>query len=70
MGQLEEEMVAWLLKWVRMPPPSMVPVGVVFLVGGDGVASLAPLFLGETLDLEEATIDGGARGRRSPRWRR
>jgi hypothetical protein len=33
-------------------------------------ASLAPLFLGETSDVGEATIDGGTRGRRSPRWRR
>jgi hypothetical protein len=33
-------------------------------------ASLAPLFLGETSNLGESTIDGGARGCRSPRWRR
>ena len=33
-------------------------------------ASLDPMFPGETSDLEEATIGGDARGRRSPRWRR
>jgi hypothetical protein len=32
--------------------------------------SLTPLFPGETSDLEEANIDGGDYGRRSPRWRR
>jgi hypothetical protein len=49
-----------------MPSSTMVPVGVVFLIGGDDGASLAPLFPKETLDLGEVTIDGGACGRHSP----
>ena len=58
------------MKWVRMPPLSAAPVGVVFLVRGDGGAALTPLFPGGTSDLEEVTIDGGVCGRRNPHWRR
>jgi hypothetical protein len=66
----EEETVVQLMKRVRMPSSKVAPAGVVVLVGGDGGVSLAPLISGETLDLREATIDGGAHGRRSPHWRR
>jgi hypothetical protein len=64
----EEETVIQLLKRVRMQPSTTAHVGVVFLVGGDGGASLVPLFPGESSDPGEATIDGSARGCR-PRWR-
>jgi hypothetical protein len=66
----EEEMAVQLVKPVRMPPSIEVPVGVIFLVGGDGGASPDPLFQGETSDPREATIDGGAHGCRRPCWRR
>jgi hypothetical protein len=49
-----EEMVDQLVKRVRMPPSAVVPVGVVFLVGG------VSHFIVFTEDLEKTTIDGGA----------
>jgi hypothetical protein len=66
----EEGMVVQLLKRVWMPSSMSAPVGFVFLVGGDGGGISHSLFLGETSNLEEATIDDGACGRRSHRWRR
>jgi hypothetical protein len=66
----EEEIVVQLLSRVRMPPSTVVPVSVVFLVGGnDGSVYRSILFMGN-LRYGEATIDGGACGRCSPFGRR
>jgi hypothetical protein len=62
----EEETVVQLVKRVRMPPSAVVFVGVVFVIGGDGGASLAPFVPGETSHPGEATIDNSACGCRSP----
>jgi hypothetical protein len=59
-----------LVKLVRIPPSKAVAVGVIVLVGGDGGSVSRSIDSGGNLSPRETTIDGGARGCRSSRWRR